>query len=186
MRKATVVLLSVGSVWMCLVCICAYLSLYRPGLATRWRDEPPPPEPLMGLTLGEAGEIIGSASDGTLYEFHYGNYRSPSAWSEVDAPTGNSAISAQGCSPGDGNRIILPPPGKIRSRVREDCVYIESAYHLEVALLENGDIWSWEHERYAYTELFLMFFMFIGCGVGALILLTGTGMAIYQQFKKTS
>jgi hypothetical protein len=62
---------------------------------------------------------------------------------------------------------------------------MESAYHLEVALMENGEVWSWENERYAYTELFLMFFLAIACVAGAPILLTGMVLWVYQKVKRT-
>ena len=169
---------------MLLTCGCAFFSLFQPGILTRWRQEPAPPAALTRLALGEAGEVLASASDGSTYEFHYGNYRSPSSWSKVDAPSGNPSISATGCTPGDGNRIVWPPPGEVVSRVRVDCVYMESAYHLEVALLENGEVWSWENERYAYTELFLMFFLAVACLAGAPILLTGVGLWVYQKVKR--
>jgi hypothetical protein len=184
MQKAVRPLLIIGSAWLLLVCGCAYLSLFRPGIATRWRQEPAPPEALTRLALGQAGEVVASASDGSTYEFRYGNYNSPSAWTEVSQPSGSPAINAMGCTPGDGNRIVWPPPGKATSRVRMNCVYMESGYHLEVALLENGEVWSWENERYAYAELFLMFFLALACVAGAPILLTGVGLWVVQKVKK--
>lgn len=170
---------------MILVCGCAFLSLFRPGIATRWRQEPSPPKPLISLALGEAGEVIASAQDGSTFEFHYGNYGSDTEWVEVSEPSGNPAIGGMGCTPGNSSRLVLPPPGKVTSRVSEDCVYMESAYHLEVVLLENGEVWSWENERYAYTELFIMSVLAIACVVGALILLTGAGLWVYQKVKRT-
>ena len=186
MKKATRPLLIIGSAWMLLVCGCAFFSLFRPGILTRWRQEPAPPVALTRLALGEAGEVLASASDGSTYEFHYGNYRSPSTWTEVAEPSGSPAMDAMGCTPGDGNRLVLPPPGKVASRVSQNCVYMESAYHLEVALLENGEVWSWENESYAYTVLFLMFFLAIACMAGTPILLTGLGLWVYQKVKKVS
>ncbi|MEW5939414.1 MAG: hypothetical protein AB1750_07125, partial [Chloroflexota bacterium] len=117
------------------------------------------------------------------FEFHYGNYGSASTWTEVSAPSGTPVIGGS-CSPGNGNRLVLPPPGKVASRVSVDCGYMESGYHLEVALLENGEVWSWENESYAYTVLFIMFFLAVACIVGAPILLTGIGLWIYQRAKK--
>lgn len=159
--------------------------MVRPGIGTQWRQEPAPPEPISRLALGEAGEVLGYASDETLYEFNYGAYNDTSSWLEVTQPSGTAAIG-EDCQTGISNRIVLPPPGKVISRVSVDCVYIESAYHLEVALLENGEIWSWEHESYAYTSLFIMLFLFIGLIIGVLILLIGAGMMIYKKVKNIS
>ena len=184
MKKATRPLLIIGTVWMILVCGCAFLSLFRPGIATRWRQEPAPPEALSRLALGETGEVIGYSSDGAMYEFNYGSYSDSSSWEKVTEPSGVAAIG-EGCVSGKSNNIVLPPPGKVKSRVSENCVHIESAYHLEVALLENGDVWSWENERYAYTELFIMSVLAIACVIGTLILLTGAGLWMYQKVKRT-
>ena len=100
-------------------------------------------------------------------------------------PSGNPAIGAS-CSQDNENHLVLPPQGKVKSRVGENCVYIESAYHLEVALLENGEIVSWLYEGYAYTDLFLLCFLFIAFVLGALVLVLGLGMKIYRKVKKTS
>jgi hypothetical protein len=140
------------------------------------------PEPLSLLRLGEAGEILAQTTDGTLYEFHYGKN---STWEEIAQPSENPAVG-ESCVTGTGIYLVLPPPGKVKSRVSENCVYMESAYHLELALLENGQVWVWEYERYAYTELFVMFFLLIGCAAGVLILLLGLGLMIYQKIKKRS
>jgi hypothetical protein len=185
MRKTAIVLLVIGCVWIILVGGCGYFSLVSPGILTRWRQEPPPPELLTHLALGEAGEVIGSVSNGTRFEFRYGNYGSDSEWVEVTEPSGNPAIGAD-CSPGDGNRIVLPPPGEARSRASMNCIYMESAYHLEVALLENGEVWSWENERYAYAELFIMLSLLCVGAMGAMILLVGAGLWIYWKCKNDS
>jgi hypothetical protein len=179
MKRASKLLLILGSVWMLITCGCAFFSLLRPGIATRWRREPAPPVAVTRLALDQAGEVLASASNGRTYEFHYG---SPSTWTEVSAPSGGGAIGMD-CTPGNGNRLVLPPPGKVTSRVSENCVYMESAYHLEVALLENGEVWSWENESYAYTVLFVMFFLAAACLVGVIIVLSGVGLAIYQKIK---
>jgi len=166
--------LLIGIVWVCCVCSVGYLTLFRPGIGTRWKQEPAPPEALLRLTLGGAGEVIGYASSGSIYELNYGNYGNSSSWQKVTDPSGVAAIG-EGCETGNSNRIVVPPPGKVKSRVSESCVYIESAYHLEVALLDNGEIWSWEHESYAYTNLLIIFIVFIAFVIGVLILLTGMG-----------
>jgi hypothetical protein len=155
--------LIIGIVWMILLCGLSALTMVWPGLLTRWEQEPAPPEALTRLDLGEAGEVLAVASNGTVYEFHYGTYRSASSW--TNGPSGNPAIGMN-CSPGEGRNLILPPPGKVASRVSESCVYMESGYHLEVVLLENGEVWTWEHERYAYAELFTMFFLLVAFVMG--------------------
>ncbi|MEW5940749.1 MAG: hypothetical protein AB1750_13855, partial [Chloroflexota bacterium] len=68
MKKAIRPLLIIGTAWMTLVCACAFFSLFRPGILTRWRQEPAPPVALTRLALGEAGEVVASASDGSTFE----------------------------------------------------------------------------------------------------------------------
>ena len=166
---------------MILLCGLTALTLVWPGIWTRWKQAPAPPESVTRLFLGEAGEALAVASNGTVYEFHYGTYRSPSSW--ASGPSGNPAIGS-GCSPEGGMYLVLPPPGKVVSRVSENCGYMESAYHLEVALLENGEVWTWEHERYAYSELFLMSFLFVAFLMGIPFFVMGLVLKVAQKVKK--
>jgi hypothetical protein len=80
--------------------------------------------------------------------------------------------------------LVLPPPGKVNSRVRENCVYMESGYHLEVVLLENGEVWTWEHERYVYAELFLMCFLLAAFVMGVPFFVMWLSLKIVQKVKK--
>ncbi|MCX6057684.1 MAG: hypothetical protein NTW69_05990 [Chloroflexi bacterium] len=138
MGKTAKVFLVIGSVWIFIVCGCGYFSLIQPGIGTRWKQEPTPPERVSLLKLGDAGEIIAETTNGNLYEFNYG---SNSLWKKVTQPSEVAAIGMD-CSPGHTNYIVLPPPENVVSLVSENCVYMESAYHLRVALLENGEVWS--------------------------------------------
>lgn len=165
MKRTSRIFLIIGVVWMTLVCGCVALTMVWPGALTRWEQTPAPPEALTRLDLGEAGEVLASASNGTRYELRYGTYQSSTEWMQIDQPSGNPAIG-MGCSPEGGMYLVLPPPGKVASRVRENCVYMESAYHLEVVLLEDGSVWTWEHERYAYAELFTLCFLGIAFAMG--------------------
>jgi len=183
LKRAARPFLLIGSVWMILLCGITALTMVWPGLLTRWEQAPAPPESLTRLYLGEAGEALAVASNGTVYEFHYGAYRSPSSWSEAAQPSGEPAIGMS-CSPGRGRNLILPPPGKVISRVGESCVYMESAYHLEVVLLENGEVWTWEHERYAYAELFTMCGLLAAFVMGVPFFIMGLGLKIAQKMKK--
>lgn len=154
--------------------------MFRPGITVRWRQESAPPEAVASIKLGEAGEVLAHASDGSIYEF---GYDTPSSWEEVAQPSGSPAIGMS-CVPAEtSNRLVFPPPEKVVSHVRVNCVMFETAYHLEVVLLENGEVWSWEHDTYAYSEL-LMFFVVTACfGIGALIFMIGAGMKFYQKVK---
>lgn len=183
MSRAARPFLIIGIVWMILLCGLTALTMVWPGLLTRWEQAPAPPEALTRLDLGETGEVLAVASNGTLYEFHYGTYQSSSTWTEIAQPSESPAIGMS-CSPGDGRNLVLPPPGKVVSRVSENCVYMESAYHIEVVLLENGEVWTWEHERYAYTELFLMCGLLAAFVMGVPFFLMWMGLTIYQKVKK--
>lgn len=180
-RRANI-LLSIGAIWISLVTLIFFFSLVRPGIATRWKRESAPPEGISLLRLGGLGEILAQTAQGDVYEFRYGV---DPAWEKVTVPSGKPAIGAS-CSQDSQHHLVLPPPGKVISRVGEDCVYIESAYHLEVALLENGEVWSWEHEAYVYTDLFVITLLCIAFVLGVPFLMLGTGMKIYRKLKKTS
>jgi hypothetical protein len=173
--------LIIGIVWMILLCGLTALTMVWPGILTPWEQAPAPPEALTRLDLGEAGEVLAYTSNGTVYEFHYGTYRSPSSW--TSGPSGSPAIGMS-CSQGEGRNLVLPPPGKVISRVSESCVYMESAYQLEVVLLENGEVWTWEHERYAYAELFMMCGLLAGFVMGVPFFVMWLGLKIYQKVKK--
>ena len=49
--------------------------------------------------------------------------------------------------------IVIPAPGKVKSLVKETCAAFETGIYLEIALLENGEIWSWVHDVYYYTHI---------------------------------
>jgi len=168
---------------MCCVCCVGYFSLVRPGIGTRWVQEPSPPVPLTRLELGTAGEVLGFTPDGGMYEFSYGNYQTESSWDKVEQPSGTAPIGNH-CSSETEKRIIISPPGDVVSRISESCTYIESGYQFEMVLLENGEIWSWKHETYAYAMLFIMFMVFIGLIVGLAITMAGTGIWIFQKIKE--
>jgi hypothetical protein len=183
MKRPARIFLLIGSIWMILVCGCAALTMFWPGILTRWEQAPAPPEALTRLDLGEAGEVLASASNGTVYEFRYGTYQSSSSWSEAPQPSGSPAIGV-GCTPEGGMYLVLPPPSKAKSRVSENCVYMESGYHLEVVLLENGEVWTWEHERYAYAELFTMCFLAVAFVMGVPFFVMWLSLKIVQKVKK--
>ena len=183
MSRAARPFLVIGILWMVLLCGLTTLTMFRPGLLTRWEQEPAPPEALTRLSLGEAGEVLAVASNGAVYEFHYGTYRSSSSWTKVTEPSGSPAVGGS-CFPAGGSYLVLPPPGKAVSRVSENCAYMESGYHLEVALLENGEVWSWEYERYAYAELFIMFFLLVAFVMGLPFFVMWLGLKIAQKVKR--
>lgn len=178
MRKSAKVILLISTIWLILTCGCGFFTMLRPGIGTSWQQEPAPPEKVIRLGLGEAGEVIGYTVDESMYELSYG---SPSSWEKVTQPSGNPVIGRSCRASETTNRLVLSPPNEVLSRVRVDCVMFESAYHLEVALLEEGEIWSWEHSTYAYTEIFVFFLLLFAFGAGIVLLLTGLGMLIYQK-----
>ncbi|MBN8582917.1 MAG: hypothetical protein J0L96_19790 [Anaerolineae bacterium] len=180
MRKSANAFLVIGAVWLILSCGCGFFTMFRPGIATRWQQEPAPPEKVIRLELGEAGEVVGYTSDGSTYELSYGSL---STWEKVTQPSGNPVIGMNCRATETTNRFVLSPPNEVLSRVRVDCVMFETAHHLEVALLEDGEIWTWEYGSHAYTELLLFFSLITAFGMGVLVLLIGLGMKIYQKVK---
>jgi hypothetical protein len=162
-------------------CGCGFFTMLRPGLGTSWQQEPVPPEKIIRLGLGEMGEVLGYTADQEIYEFSYG---SPSTWKKVSQPSGNPVIGRSCNATETTNRFVVSPPNEVISRVRVDCVFFETVYHFEVALLEKSEIWSWEHSTYAYTELLSGFIFLIAFGIGVIFLLTGLGMALYQKATK--
>ena len=162
---------------MSLVIGIAFFSVLRPGITTRWKQEQAPPEQATLLKLGINGEILAQTPGGNLYEM-------TSGWKSVTGPTENTEMGGL-CYSGDANHyLILPPPGKVISRVTNYCVATESGYHTEVVLLENGEVWSWRIERGGYTGLLLVVMLGIALVLGAPLLLIGLGMKIYQKVIK--
>lgn len=173
-------LLILGSLWMILLCVGAYLGLRHPRNTEKWKQEPPPPEAISLLRLGEAGEVLAETPEGSLYEYRYAEKQ---PWQKVTQPSGTPSLGYH-CDPSESNYSVVSPPGKVLSWVKEICVYAESAYYFEMVLLENGEIWSWQFESYAYTQMAIGTFLFIGLVVGAFILLLGAGLKIYQKVRK--
>jgi len=183
MAKAGRIFLIIGTVLLILVCGFSYFQLLQPGMGIKWVKTSPPQEPLVYLKLGENGELIGQTAEGNLYEFSvYPNH----TWQKVDQPSG-SPPAGKICKPGNSdNSKVNNPPGKVKSRVSETCVYVELSYHLELALLENGELWYWERADYAYTQLALVSVLSIGCIVSILIIALGLLLMILQVIKKKS
>ena len=180
MNKAARALFVIGSVLILLVFVCGYFSLASPGIGTRWRQEPSPAKSISRLSLGGAGEVLAQSADGTVYELTYGT---PSSWRQVTRPSGKPAIGTT-CSTDHGRYLVFPPPGKVASRVSLNCVYIELGYHFEVALLEEGGIWTWMNVSYVYTDLLIMAVLLTALVAGILIILSGLGFKIYLRVKK--
>ncbi len=183
MQRAARPFIIIGIVLMISTCACAALTLFWPGVLTRWEQAPAPPEAVTRLDLGEAGEVFAVTSNGTLYEFHFGTSSTPASWTEVSEPSGNPPIGAS-CFEAMQNYLILPPPGKVASQVSESCVYMESGYRLDVALLENGEVWTWEYERYAYSELMCMFGLLIAFVLGIPFFVMGFVLKVFQKVKR--
>ncbi|MBV6397527.1 MAG: hypothetical protein HFACDABA_03141 [Anaerolineales bacterium] len=181
MTRAARPFLLIGIAWMILLCGCAALTMIWPGWLTRWEQAPALPESAARLSLGQAGEVLAVASNGTVYELRYGTYQADSSWGS--GPSGAPAIGMH-CAPAQRRNLILPPPGKVVSRVGESCAYMESSYRLEAVLLENGEVWTWEHERYAYAELFTMCGLLAAFVMGVPFFAMAVGLKITQKIKK--
>ena len=164
---------------MILLCVWAYFALGHPRNTQKWKQEPPPPEAFSLLRLGEAGEVLGQTADGNLYEYTYSEKQ---PWQKVTEPSGTPSLGYY-CVAHDSNYSVVSPPGKVISWVKESCVYAESNYYFEMVLLENGEVWSWQYEVYAYTQMAVVYLLLIGLAVGALILSLGAGLKIYQRIK---
>ena len=53
MHKSAKVILMIGVIWLILTCGCGFFTMFRPGIATRWQQEPAPPEKVIRLGLGD-------------------------------------------------------------------------------------------------------------------------------------
>ncbi|MEW5939415.1 MAG: hypothetical protein AB1750_07130 [Chloroflexota bacterium] len=179
MKKFARFLLIVGSIWMIVVCFFAYLALVHPGLSVKWKQEPLPPEPVASLKVGKAGEILAETQDGKLYEY---GYHPGSPWLEVSEPSGVPSLGMY-CHPAEAE-YVSPPPGEVKLEISANCVYNESSVYLTFALLDNGEIWSWRREVYAYTLMAAVPLLFGGCAIGALILSVGAGLWLVQRKKR--
>lgn len=80
---------------------------------------------------------------------------------------------------------ILPPPGKVISRVGESCVATESGFYMEVVLLENGEVWTWRNESNSYSGMILFIGLFLVFGLGLALLISGMIVKAPQKTAKT-
>lgn len=168
--------------WVVIFCGWAFISLFYPGLGTTWKKEIPPPEQPSKLVLGNKGEALAETLDGRLFEYTRDVNQS---WVEVTTPSGTTAwLGDAVCNSGNRRYIVISPPGKIKSLIKESCGYLESSYHLEIALLENGEIWIWEHEVYAYTHLLNAFILIIIGLLGTPFLAVWFVIEIFRKMRK--
>ena len=138
-----------GILWVLLIWTWTYIYYYHPGLGTSWVKQLSPSTKISSIKLGAKGEVIAETTDGKFFEYT-DNYSQ--TWTEVNEPSGRPAIGGY-CSPGNPMYIVVPPPGQVKYRVKETCAIFETGVHLELVLLENNEIWSWEHDVYAYTHV---------------------------------
>ena len=184
MKDSSSWVLASCSLWMVIFCGWAYIFFFHPGLGTTWKKEISPPEQSSKLRLGDNGEVLLETLDGRLFEYTK-NPEQP--WVEITTPSGNTAwLGDAVCNSGNSRYIVIPPPGKVKSRVQETCGYLESSYHLELALLENGEIWFWEHEIYVYTHLLNAVVLVIIGLLGVPFLVVGIVLEIFEKIKKRS
>jgi hypothetical protein len=173
-------LIVVGAVWLFLVFGCWFFALTRPGISVRWQKESTPPERISLLKAGGNGEILAETPDGQVYEFIYGLHP---AWERTVAPF-EDAESDANCDVGDSAGYLIPsPPGQIKSRASQNCVAVENGYHLELILLENGEIWSWSYERNADTGLLLVVALGLSFLLAVSLVLLGLVAATFQKVK---
>lgn len=166
---------------MILLCVLAYFVLGQPRNAAKWKQEPLPPEPVITLKVGEAGEILAETQDGKLYEY---GYHPGSPWLEVSEPSGVPSLGMY-CQPA-GAEYVFPPPGKVELEISANCVYNESSVYLTFALMDNGEVWSWRRETYAPTLLAAIPLLLGGCAIGMLILSLGLGLWLVQRRKQAA
>lgn len=166
-------------IWVSILLVMAFFSLFQPGIGTRWEKIPNPPEPIENLALGNSGEIIVHTSNGDIYELQMA-IGWPKTWTKVSDLSGNPVIGWS-CTAIDRKLIVLSPPGKAKTRISEACVIFESIFYLEFALLETGDVWLWVYDSYAYTNFAMIASLICGLLMGIPVLVIG----IVRVFNKT-
>jgi len=172
--------LLIGAICLAFVFAAYYGFITRPGIGTWWKQAAQPPEPISALRVGNIGEILAQTQNGDVYQFIF---FSDTPWIKANDP--KETIDTGICDPSDSKRYFIPPtPGTIKSRVDVHCVAIESAYHLVVVLLENGEIWMWRYDHSAYVPLLLPCFMMLALVTGFLSLIFGLVLRILKRAKK--
>jgi hypothetical protein len=166
--------------WLIIIFVIHYFALARPGIETKWKQEQSPPEQVSILRLGINGEVLGQTPGGDLYELFAG-WNQP--WKRVTEPAKNPEPPVFCQNDNAGAYLILPPPGKVASRVSEYCYSIDVGHHLEVVLLENGEVWSWRYESDAIFGFVLECAFQVANLLGALFVLIGLGIKIRQWVK---
>lgn len=157
-----------GGICLLLVVGYYYFSISRPGIGIRWQQAPAPPEKLAVLRLDENGAILAQSTDRNIYQYLPG-----SIWKHVNS---SAEVLDPGmlCGSSDSKDFFIPPPpGKVIAHVSEHCVATESGYHLEVVLLENGEVWSWRYEASLLSGMVMAFTTFIALILSLSLLLFG-------------
>lgn len=170
----------IGVIWLSLTFAIYYFLLARPGIGTKWEQEQVPPEQVSVLRLGAHVEILAQTPGGNLYELVPGWN---GLWKKVTEPLENPEPLLI-CYPDDSDGyLILTPPGKVTSRVSEYCVATESGHHIEVVLLENGEVWSWRHEVGGHLSIVLILVLCVAFVLGLPFLIMGLRMKIRDWVK---
>lgn len=165
-----------GGICLLLVMGYYYFSISRPGIGIRWQQAPFPPEKLVVLRLVENGAILAQSNNKNIYQYLPG-----SIWKHVNS---SAEILDPGmlCGSSDSKGFfILPPPGKVIAHVSEQCVATESGYHLEVVLLEDGEVWLWRYETSLLSGMVVGYTIFITLIFGMSLLLFGFFSSIAKK-----
>lgn len=160
-----------------------YIFELSPTLNRKWVQVSAPIQAPVLLKLGDSGEIIAEIENGGLYEF---SLIAEHSWQKVTEPSGEPAVGSF-CGPIiDVFYISSSPPGKVKSQVSESCTVAETGVSLEVALLENGEIWYLETVDNTYARLAVIILLPIGIIVDAFIFGIGIIFLLIHSNRKKS
>lgn len=169
--------LTVAIIWLVIVFGCYFFTVARPGLGTRWEQLPPLPERATTIELTRHGFILVTTESSTVYRKYLWQTNEP--WVLYDEATED--LNATPCQLDDESRFsVSSPPGKVVARSSRNCfASAENSVHVEVALLENGEVWLWTYLYGGIGGVFTWLLLLAAGVLGLALLVIGGVMKLW-------
>lgn len=170
--------LTVAITWLVIVFGCYFFNVARPGLGTKWERLPSLPDSATTIELTDYGFILATTESSKVYKRELWQTTEP--WMLHDEATED--LNATPCQVDDENRFSVSSlPGKVVARSSRNCVAsAENSVHVEVALLENGEVWMWTYLYGGIGEGFTWLLVLAGVALGVILLGVGGVMKFWE------
>lgn len=171
-------MLTVAIIWIVIVFGCYFFTVAFPGLGTKWERLSPIPERAITIELTDFGLILAATESSNVYRR---GLWANEPWKLYDEVTED--MNATPCQLDDQSRFsVSSPPGKVVARSSRNCVVsAENSAHVEVALLENGEVWLWTYLYGGIGGAFTPLLLLAGGALGVILLGLGGIMKFWES-----